>query len=512
MTDAIRKDPNAPAVVARMRNRLRGVVVNEIASVAAGANQLADVILTKSRVEKSITVELDQAASAGEAHAHGPLEMPDGEISAGTWRSGPGGEEDHDHTVTLSAPLAVGNTVTVQSSPGGPTPHQHAVRITAREREAVQQSRNTRLLARLAKAATDGPIDWDQLETLVKEEDRMPRTFAEEVQDRRVDFLDGAFDERAHALMWTTFGILHSDEIDKERLVLEAVDAYTAAMHTDVPQLFSGQLAKGLTEFLQADTPPAFSDVQQRVEKLLPPGGSGGVMKLFENVSKEERVALDKMWEAAQVGGPVAIELATATDVATRATAEVVRLRKVITGGVDPEPEVHALLKGKTPEQVELLSPIIDFFESKLEKADARTLSVVKAGQTERLTALAKKYEAIGTPVDELVEKLRQAEDAGLLEFMTGQLGKVDELLVKGAGFTELGTTGTEDEIVGLGKGDTKRQEADARIEKAAVDIRKAAQGENDGKGITSEEAYGRAGEEMPIDVAIAAGMPVTIQ
>lgn len=507
----IRKDPNAPAVVARHENVLRGLEVDEISSVEDGANQLADVILIKGRIEKTIDVLLDEAASAGPAHPHGAAELPDGTIAAGTYRFGPGGAEDHDHTVEVTAAIEPGQTVDLISSVGGPVPHQHDVSITARER--IMQSRWVRLKASIAKAVADGTLDMAGIEEIIDKDEHTPNTFEEERGSRLVDFLDGALDERARTLMMTTFGILFSEETDKERLILEAVDAFALTMHDEVPKLFSGELAKGLTEFLSADTPPTLIDVRNRVEKLLPSGGDGGVMFEFKGATKEGKAALEKAWDAAGEDGKKIIEDvwkasqtdATSTEDLDKSNAKILvlesdneRLTKALTGE-STEPDVHHLLKGKTAEEAALMQPMIAHYDAELKKSKDATAKLQESiekdaeeRRDEKFLTLAKSYKHLATPHDEMVKMLKAADDAGTLDTVVKTLEAASKMASGGSG--ELGELGFES-IEKSGD----RQTAHAAIEAKAVELRKGRESE-----ITAEQAYVEAVAEMPGEAALA--------
>ena len=158
MRRKVKKSPNAPAIVSPLRNLLHDVDVDEIASVDRGTNQLADVILAKrlGLVLKAMQVSLNRTASEGPAHEHGPAELPDGQIAAGTFRFGVGGDVEHQHTVTLTAALEVGGQVTLESSVGGAPPHRHAVTIQAGE---VVRQRYERQLTAIAKVF-EGAAPW----------------------------------------------------------------------------------------------------------------------------------------------------------------------------------------------------------------------------------------------------------------------------------------------------------------------------------------------------------------
>lgn len=503
MKTTVRKSPFAPVVVGALQHRLSSVAVTEVSSVPAGVNQFADVILIKERLAKRLVVELDPTASAGPAHTHEPAEFPEGPIGPGTFRFGPGGAEDHEHTVTVTEVIEPGMTVELISSVSGPVPHQHPVTITARERVTIMLSRNDRLLTRIAKGVAEGPIDMAGIERIMKEHDDDPRTFAEQQMDRRLEFLDSAFDERAQALMWTTFEILMSDAENKEALILQAVDDYAAVMKNDVPLLMSGQLAKGLTEFLSAEDRPRFSDVSDRVAKLLPSGGEGGVM--FENVSKEERTALDAIYAAAQSGGVSAELLVKALASGTASDIEIARLKKAITGVGDPVAEVHPLLKGKTEAEQAALQPVVDYFQIELSKSNDRSDKLeeliektAKAHRTSELTEIAKSFENIGTPVDDLLIQLQKADEHGYLDSLRGTLQKASDAQARA--MTEIGETGDGSQV-GFGKGGDGAKEADAQLVQKAVEIRK---GREDT--ISKEQAYLEAIEADPDLAALAAG------
>ncbi len=91
-----------------------------------------------------LTVRTENQDSGGVSpHGHG-LELPDGAIAAGRYRTE--AEQDHHHDLELANDLRPGQTVTVETGPADPPPpagveqHTHRAEITATERVAAQRT------------------------------------------------------------------------------------------------------------------------------------------------------------------------------------------------------------------------------------------------------------------------------------------------------------------------------------------------------------------------------------
>jgi hypothetical protein len=504
----VKKNPNAPAAVAPLLNMLHDVDADEIASVDRGTNQLADVILAKKLglVAKAMSVSLDRAATEGPAHDHGPAEFPDGQIAAGTYRFGAGGEIEHQHTVTLTQALEPGGQVTLESSVGGDIPHRHGVTIQAGEVVRQRYERHLGAIAKVFESAEKDGISIEEIEAALKKADEEPRSFDEMRSDARIHEIDAAIDDRSRAFMSTTWEIVLSDEDDKAALILQAVEDFAAVMQEDVPRLFSGELAKQLGEALikftsEGEGRPTLSDVHQRVAKLLLSGGEGGktVAKLFEKLNDEEKEALKKLREGSKTNEESVKKLSTLEK-------ENADLKKAAAeaGGDD---DVHVLLKGLKPEEVALVGPIVEHFETMLKKqaADAKTVREnfakrEKATRTEKIEAFVKGLDAIGTPDKELIEALEKAHDAGSGEILEKTLTAANESAREG-----IDPIGSDADAIVVSKGGKGSPEAayDA-VMKRAVELRKGREGD-----VTIEGAYLEAEIELPDDAARAAEITV---
>jgi hypothetical protein len=451
-----------------------------------------------------MSVSLERRASEGPAHDHGPAEFPDGQIAAGSYRFGDGGDIEHQHTVTLTQALEPGGQVTLESSVGGDIPHRHGVTIQAGEIVRQRYERHLGAIAKIFEAASEDGISIEQIEAALKKADEEPRSFDEMRGDARIHEIDAAIDDRSRAFMSTTWEIILSDEDDKESLILQAVEDFAAAMKEDVPRLFSGELAKQLGEALikftsEGEGQPTLSDVHDCVAKLLPSGGEGGktVAKLFEKLNDEEKEALKKLREGGKTNEENAGKLSTLEkeNAELKAAAETT------------DDKIHRLLKGLKPEEVALVGPIVEHFEAQLTKqaADATTVrenfaKLEKATRTEKIEAFVKGLDAIGTLDDELVEALEKAHEAGSGEILEKTLTAANEAARDGIEQvgSDLGTTA----IAKGGKGSPEA--AYDAVMKRAVDLRKGREGD-----VTIEGAYLEAEIEMPDEAARAAEITV---
>lgn len=139
--------------------RLRNLFVKEVSLVDEGDNPLARFSLWKRRHSptnrpdragydpkartRKLTVRTENQDSGGVSpHGHG-LELPDGAIAAGRYRTE--AEQDHHHDLGLANDLQPGQTATVETGPADPPPpagveqHTHRAQITATERVTAQR-------------------------------------------------------------------------------------------------------------------------------------------------------------------------------------------------------------------------------------------------------------------------------------------------------------------------------------------------------------------------------------
>ena len=111
--------------------------------------------LQKLKVETAV-----QESGGVSPHPH-ELDLPDGVIAAGTYRTDE--VQAHRHDTTLPSDVRPGETVTVETGNAIPDPppgvenHTHTVRITAAEREPVERSRELEKQATKREAGEDFP-------------------------------------------------------------------------------------------------------------------------------------------------------------------------------------------------------------------------------------------------------------------------------------------------------------------------------------------------------------------
>lgn len=505
----VKKIEANPTRVTPLQNMLIRVRVREVSSVDHGGNQLSHVILAKRlRLAKAMQVWLEETATAGEAHAHGPAELPDSVIAAGTYRFGAGGAGDHEHTVTIAESMQPGDQRELLSSVGGgQTPHQHSVTIQA---GAVMRRRNDAALVGLSKLFEDAPdegVSIEEIETVLKQVDEEPRTFEEMRVDGRIHEIDAALDDRSRSFMSTTYEIILADpSLDKEALLMQAVTDFAAVMHQEIPQLFSGELQKAevVAELMKIHEPgqsaPTLRDVQEHISKLLPSGGEGGdnVSKLFKNLNEDEKAALAKLQEGVDLAKTQAEEIVTLkTSVAD------------LTKKAEPKKEdddVDPLLKGLDEKLVTAISPIVGELRKEIAAGKENTETVLaqlkKQNETARLAlfeTFAKSLKATGVKHEEVIAQLVKADTIdGFADELMKSMTATDNTAA--LSLEELGTTAEGREILAKRtEAETEVGQAHEKLIKAAVEIRKGKE-----EDMTPERAYVLAGKADPETAAIA--------
>lgn len=338
---------------------------------------------------------------------------------------------------------------------------------------------------------------------LRKDEHDEPGTFSDHFEDGRAMEIDAALDERLYALLRTTTEIMRAPDVDREALVLEAVNAYAAAMNQDVPELFAGRLAKMLQAFGGSDAlqddPEVWGVVKRELEVagLTDDDTKGETMDWLTKLTKEERAALDFALAGtdpteffkgtSEEAGVFVAKLVTRAVKATQVEGE------LVTTGVEL---VKLRAETGTDEGIDaIVKSIVDPGVRSLVEIQRRTIrkqgddmaAFQKASRRREIRDIAKCLDCIPNEGDALTDALEKADAAGILEPIQKALTTANAQAKVGKAFSEMGV----DTITGEGATGTPVEAEEALMAKA-IEIQKAE------PTLTTEQAQVMAYEQNP--------------
>jgi hypothetical protein len=349
-----------------------------------------------------------------------------------------------------------------------------------------------------------------------KDEHDDPGTFGDHFEDARAMEIDAALDRRLHALLAATTEIMRADDVDREPLILEAVNDYAAAMNRDVPDLFAGRLAKMLSEWAKhadsfPDVPRDDRDIHAIVKAELELAGLAGELKKGETMdwlktlTKEERNALDfalggtdpaEFFKGTtEAAGLFVVALtkravAATTSEASLATA-VDELTKARASGNTDE-GFDAILKSITdPAARELVT----IQRSRLVTQGGEISELKKAEKRRGYADIVKTLGALPNENGALVTILEKADAAGILDDLKKVLAGANAQAEMGKAFHEIGG----DTLPGEGDPGTAA-EADEALMAKAVELKKT------WPDLTAEQLYVKASELNPRLYQVASG------
>ena len=342
----------------------------------------------------------------------------------------------------------------------------------------------------LYKARDRKPIE------LEKEEDD-PRSFADHYESSRTMEIDEALDRRLYALLHTTTEIMRADVSDRESLILAAVEAYAETMKREVPELFSGRLAKwvnALTVDGRSSDDVVHAIVKSELERagLLPDEPSGGeVMKFLKSLSERGKAALSFVLgdrdpadffkdTTDSVGELVAGLLEKAAEWADRIDGLETELAKAKEPPADPN-SLESILKAIEDPGVRAY---IEAQDAAMKKDRSDFADLRKTTRRKELALVVKSVECLPNENDALLEALIVADDAGILKTIEAVLVAANEQAKLGKAFAEMGV----ETLIGDGSVGTPDEAHEALIAKA-LEIRKAL------PTLSAEQAYEKACE-----------------
>lgn len=336
---------------------------------------------------------------------------------------------------------------------------------------------------------------------LGKEDDDEPGTFGDHLDDARAMDIDQALDRRLHALLATTTEIMRADGVDREALVLAAVNAYAAAMNRDVPELFAGRLAKLLASW-GADENPADDDVIRKVVEnelevagLIGDAKKGETMDWLDKLTKEERAALDYV-----LGGTDPAEFFKGTTEAAGAFVAGLVKRAVEATGTDGElaKTLVELTKARadagTDEGIEAIlksiedpavRSLVEMQRATIAKQGTDLVDLQKATRRAQLATIAKGFDCLPDENDGLVDLLAKADAGGFLDGLQAILTSANAQAKIGKSLGDIGV----DTIPGEGSAGTP-QEAEEALMAKAIEIQKTM------PTLTTEQALEKAYEQ----------------
>jgi hypothetical protein len=337
---------------------------------------------------------------------------------------------------------------------------------------------------------------------LRKEEDE-PGSFGDHFEDARAMEIDSALDRRLHALLAATTEIMRADNVDREALVLAAVNDYAAAMNRDVPELFAGRLAKWLANWGLDGSLPEDSEIQKVMKEELELAGLAGdvtkgeKMDWLKKLSKEERPALDYVLAGtdpaeffkgtSEKAGTFIVGLVKRAVQATTTDGELVKTLAELTkaraeSGTDEG--FDAIVKSIQDPAVRQL---VEMQRTTIGKQHETVSALQKSTRRAELREIVKGFDCLPNESDSLLVMLEKADKAGILADLQKVLTSANKQAEVGKQLKELGL----DSIPGEGSAGTP-QEADEALMAKAVEIRKLQ------PTLSNEQAYAKACDDNP--------------
>ena len=392
------------------RQRLRNLVVKEVSLVDDGDNPGARFSLYKARLAK-LTVRTERQETGGlRPHPH-RLQLPNGPIASGTFRTDPGGADDHDHDLVLGSDLRPGQTVMVETGPSNSElqadeqAHTHRVEITAvesqinptragatdiasqrgeddgeseartrRERAAERRRRRrqgprSRLETRTGSVPTGrqflqqrrggkGRLQvFDTILKIVREwagkepdEALRKRLFNEVREDAQQHQVAEVLLSRLGDLATSVRETIFDTEGDDPQAdIAESVGQFAGSVDGDLADIFAGRILK---EFDEIDSPPDAEECQAIIRKVLEPLAKNA------GTNKEEGMDLSKLSQEDRTEVEAALGAAgTVKDLTKQVetqAAEIATLAKAAEGDGDPDP-----LEGVPAEVRKVVDPLL---------------------------------------------------------------------------------------------------------------------------------------------------------
>lgn len=429
-----------------------------------------------------LKVRLQEQESGGRSPHEHTLDLPDGPLSAGTFRSSRA--QGHDHDVVLPD-LRPGQSATVESGGARPDPpegtaqHTHSTAVTAvelvqarREDLGKQETKKGRLemfdrtIAAITKWAGRAP-DAEVRKRLFEE------VRADSQREQVVGVLMGRVGDLATSIREILFDP-EGDVGDAQSLVKQSLGQFASGIDGELGEIFAGQIVKELAD---RDDPPDPDEVEAVLEKVFtdssadPAGDEEEEGMDLSKLSKEEREKLESALEGAESVEDFLASASKIGELETRATeqdTEIVRLRRAVTGEKDPPEDP---LEGLDPEVRKRIEPQLKAANAEAAKATAESADLRKRldkleGDTARSTFEKSVGDLTGLPQkrEELVEMIWKVSDEADRETMRKNLEGAAAAARRGA-FSEIGS--------GLSEGGS----AYALIEAAAEEIRKQSPG-----------------------------------
>ncbi len=426
-------------------------------------------------------------------HAH-DVELPDGAIAAGTFRTAPAqGRTRHTHDFVLPD-LQPGQTADVTTSQVDG--HTHSLRVTAVERvtRRRQKGHAMKLLDRFYELIGRDVPD-EEIEKRLFDEIRA-ETMSEQIGDAVMTRV-GDFARSVRSIMFGPEEDEDGNAIDKQALVATSLGQFVDNMDGELPDIFAGRIVK---LFDDDDEDLDDAEVEDRLRSFFtdePPVKKTSTTKEgpmdLTKLTKEDRVKVEAALEKA--GGVEKFLAANdaavkkTDDLETRATAqgkEIAKLKRAITGEDEPAEDplegldddvrklVEPALKSATEAGAKLTKENADL-KKRLDKLEGDSALTTFGKSVGDLTGLPQKR-------DDLVDLLWTMDDEKARESMQKNLEAAAAAARRGNVFGNIGSD--------LAGGDTGS--AYAKIQAAAVEIKKA------NPKLTVEQARAQAMNDNP--------------
>ncbi len=334
-----------------------------------------------------------------------------------------------------------------------------------------------------------------------------PLTFGDALEDARAMDIDEAIDARLYALLHTTTWIMRADDVDRPAMILQAVSDYAATMDRDVPDLFTGRLAKWYEAIdIEAETMEAIlKGLKTELEAagLLGELKKGETMDWLKTLSKEERNALDfalggtdpaeffkGMTEEA---GAFVVALTKRAVAATTSEASLATALEELTkarASANTDEGFEAIVKSIDDPAVQSL---VTMQRSRLATQGGEISELKKAEKRREYGDIVKSLPALPNENGALVTILEKADTAGILDELKKVLAGANAQAEIGKAYEEIGG----DTLTGEGAAGTPA-EADEALMAKGVELKKTY------PELTSEQLYLKAAEMNPHLYAVA--------
>lgn len=442
------------------KRQLHNLKVREVSLVDDGDNPGARVLLFKRKEDPFGTIQvskLNVQTSRDDDHAH-VLEVPDGAIASGRFRTNEANGHTHDFDVPDVQP---GQNTDLQSSEANG--HTHSVSIKAVESKRTRP-RKKGVQMRLIDTILDAIRSWSGKEPDEELEKRLfDEIRAESLNEQIADAVLSRVHDLARSVRESMF-MVGDDRPDPQGAIAESLKQFAETMDEDLANIFAGRIIKAVGEIDDVQEKPDEEEIEKILQDLFTVDTSqadnaGATKEESMDLSKLSKEDRDKVAAALDAAGSVeefAKNFKGLADLVTGAAASQTELDK-LKGKPEDDPlkDLPEEVRKIVDERVTKLSDENATLKGRLDTFEADRKRETFEQSVGNLAGLPQKRE-------EIVEALWTMTDDDQRSKMQKNLEAAAEAARRGNLFNEIGS--------GMSEGGS----AYAQIVAKAEEIRKA--------------------------------------